>query len=127
MAQTEITTERRRGRAELIAALAASRDGIAADSGELADLVNVPQRIRRSLKDTPVKRAATALAAGFISSKLLSKKRRSTKQRNPGWLHRTFPDLDFKKIVTLLLKSYLEPETIDLRALLRERLRDYLK
>ena len=128
MAQTEIEIRNRRGRAELIAALGDARDGIRRDATELGDLVNVPKRIRTSLADAPLRRAATAVAAGLISSKLFSRKKRSRSgDEKPRWLHRLFPEFDLKKIIRLLLKSYLEPEEIDLRALIRERLRDYLK
>jgi hypothetical protein len=97
MAQTEITTSRVRGRAELIAALSDSRAGITHDAADLADLANVPKRIRRSLCDTPIKRAAAALVAGLLSSKILSKKNRDPKLQKSGWLHRLVTDLDLKK------------------------------
>ena len=127
MAETEITTTRRRGRAELIAALANARAGITTDAVELADRVNVPRRIRRSIADSPLKRAATALLAGLAGSRLLTKSRPRSRKAGPAWLQRHFPNLDLKKIVRLLLVSYLEPEKIDLRAWLREQLRDFLK
>ncbi|MGI9240541.1 MAG: hypothetical protein ACR2RV_07050 [Verrucomicrobiales bacterium] len=126
MAQTEIARVERRGRAQLISALAESRAGISENAADLADLVNVPKRIRRSLSDTPMKRAATALVAGLVSSKLLFSRSDSTGTTRHGLLNRFFPELDFNSILRLLLKCYLEPEEIDLRALLRERLRDYL-
>ena len=127
MAQTELAPFEKRGRAQLIAALAEARSGISENAGELADLVNVPKRIRRSLSDAPMKRAATALVAGLISSRLLSADRRRAQGSESGLIHRFFPDLDFKGVVRLLLKWYLEPGEVDLRALLRERLHDYLK
>lgn len=127
MAQTELAPFEKRGRAQLIATLAEARSGISENAGELADLVNVPKRIRRSLSDAPMKRAATALVAGLISSRLLSADRSRAQDSESGLIHRFFPDLDFKGVVRLLLKWYLEPGEVDLRALLRERLHDYLK
>ena len=126
MAQTEIASIEKRGRAQLIIALAEARSGISENTAELADLVNVPKRIRRSLSDAPMKRAATALVAGLVSSRLLSRQPDTAGATKHGLFHRLFPDLDFHTILRLLLKSYLEPGEIDFRALLRERLRDYL-
>jgi hypothetical protein len=127
MAQTEIAPHERRGRAQLIAALAEARTGISENAGELADLVNVPKRIHRSLTDAPMKRAATALVAGLISSRLLSSNRDRPRSSESGLIQRFLPDMDFRGVVRLLLKWYLEPEEVDLHALLRERLREYLK
>ncbi|MFT4549995.1 MAG: hypothetical protein ACI8XO_002267 [Verrucomicrobiales bacterium] len=128
MAQTEITTGRQRERAELIAALSESRAGMARGAGEVVDFVNVPKRIKQTLSDTPLKRAATALVAGFISSKLLSKKKQPDHDdEKSSWFHRLFPDFDPKNLFSLLLTSYLEPDKIDLESMLKTRLRDFLK
>lgn len=127
MAQTEIQARRPRGRAELIAALADARSGIRRDSSDLADLANVPKRIRSTLTKAPLGRAVLALVAGLVGSRLFSRKRPRPKNSSPGWFQRWFPDFDRKKLLTLLLQSYLEPDQVDLRALLRERLREFLK
>lgn len=96
-------------------------------AGELADLVNVPKRIKQTLAGSPFQRSAAALVAGLVSSRLLSKKSETRDEEKSGWLHRLFPDLNLKKILSLLLNSYLEPEKVDLEALLKARLREYLK
>ena len=127
MAQTEIESRAPRGRAELIAALADSRSGLKRDTSDLADLANVPKRIRATVSEAPLARAAAALAAGFISSKWFSKKGSHSSDSSRGWFRRTFPEFDLKKLMALLLKSYLEPDLVDLGALLRNRLREHLR
>lgn len=128
MAQTEIEVSRRRGRAELIAALAEARSGITRDATDLGDLVNVRKRIRESIADPPLRRIAAAIAAGLISSNFLRRRRRRADgEERPGWFQRLIPELDFKAMVRLLLRCYLEPEEVELRAMIRERLREYLK
>ena len=127
MAEAEIQTRRRRGRAELIAALAEARSGMRRDTGDMADLVNVPQRIRKTIAEAPLARAGGALIAGIVGSRLLTGRKRRADGPSGGTFRSLFPDFDFRGILRLLLKAYLEPDEVDLKALLRERLREYLK
>ena len=128
MAQTEIEIRQRRSRAELIAALGEARTGISRDAAELSNLTNVPKRIRSTLADAPLRRAATAMIAGLVGSRFLSKKKRRPRDgSSQGWLRSFIPDFDLKKILAVLLKCYLEPDEVDLPALIRAKVKDYLK
>jgi len=124
MAQTNIESRGSRGRSELIAALAAARSGLSRDTGELTEFTDISKRIRSSLGDAPLGRAAAALVAGLVGSQLLSGWRRQPKDpASPNWFQRSFPEFNLEKLVGLLLRSYLEPDQVDLKAMLR----DYLK
>ena len=127
MAQTKNDAPERRSRAELIAAIGEARAGMSADAAELSDLVNVPKRIRATLKDAPISKAASAVIAGFVGSTLLSKKRDRPERTRSGWLHKFFPDFEVQDIFRFLLKSYLEPGHVDLATLVRTKLRDLLR
>ncbi len=127
---TELSTRVKRparGRSELIAALAEARSGISKDASDIGDFVNVPKRIRTSLAEATGVKVAPALAAGLLGSQFFKKKRKGSEEEKAGWLSMVFPEFDLKKIIHLLLKSYLEPDQVDLKAIIRERLREFLK
>jgi len=94
---------------------------------DLGDLANVPKRIRTSLSEAPAAKVATALAAGLFGAQFFKKKSKEPGEKKKGWIHLLFPDFDLKDVIQFLLKSYLEPEQVDLKELIQKRLREFLK